>query len=191
MLQNKKEGETFATILQRWRGLYRRCLSHIPEAEQVDIFNENLVPPIKYPLQMQCLNNFKDITKKGIKCEKGLLEQEILKHHKDSGPTTNTSNERPKFWSRNKNVTNDGVVDARIVNRAQPTISLQGPTDKNQSQTSNTNALQSNNPRIGAPRRNFTPLREPIESALKKLIQSNAITLPKAKPYELGPFKPG
>lgn len=70
----KKEGENFTTFLQRWTGLYRRCLSHIPEVEQVDIFNENLVHPIKYPLQMQCLNNFKDITEKGIKCERGLLE---------------------------------------------------------------------------------------------------------------------
>lgn len=53
--------------------------------------------------------------------------------------------------------------------------------------------LQSNNPRpprIGAPRRKFTPLGEPIESALKKLIQSNVITLPKARTYEPGPFKP-
>lgn len=78
---------------------------------------------------MQSLNNFKDIIEKGIKCERCLLEQGILKCHKDSGPNTNTNNERPKFWPRNKNVTNDGVVDSRVVNRAQPTISLQGPVD--------------------------------------------------------------
>lgn len=188
----QKEAETFATFLQRQRGLYRRCLTHIPDAEQVDIFNENMVASIKYLLQMQCMNNLKDITEKGIKCEKSLLEQGILKHQNDSRPTTSTSNERPKFWSRNKNVTNDKVVDAHIVNRAQPVISLQGPNDKNQSQT-NDNVLQSNNPRpprIGAPRRNFTPPREPIESTLKKLIWSNAITLPEARPYEPCPFKP-
>lgn len=47
----KREGETFALFLQIWRALYRGCLSHIPEAEQVDIFIENLIPQVKYPLK--------------------------------------------------------------------------------------------------------------------------------------------
>lgn len=124
--------------------IYHRCLSHIPKDEQVDIFNENIVPQIKYPLQMQCLNNFQDITEKGIKCERGLLEQGILKHHKDNGTITSTNNERLTFWPRNKKVIGDRVVDACVLNRAQPTVSLQGPVDfssKNQTQIRNTNAI--------------------------------------------------
>lgn len=137
----QKEGEAFATFLQRWRFIYHRCLSHIPKVEQVDIFTENLIPQVKYPLQMQCIDTFKEITEKGIKCEKGLLEQGILKHHKDNGTTINASNEKPKFWSKNKNVTNDRVVDACVVNRGQPMVSLQGPVDSfNMNQTQNNNA---------------------------------------------------
>lgn len=40
----RREGETFASFLQRWRPLYHRFLSHILEVEQVDIFIENLIP---------------------------------------------------------------------------------------------------------------------------------------------------
>lgn len=125
---------------------------------------------MKYLLQMQCLSTFKEIIEKGLKCEKGLLEQGILKNSKDSGTSNTTSADKPKFWSINKNVINDGVVDARVVNRVQPTVSLQGPTSSssptvNQSQVNNTtatstNAVQSNilkPPRNNAPKRNFTP----------------------------------
>lgn len=98
---------------------------------------------------------------------------------------------------------NDGVVDAHVVNRVQPIVSLQGPTSSsspnvNQSQVNNTiatstNAVQSNifrPPRNNAPKRNFTPLGELIDSALKELVQTNVIIFPELWQYELGPFKP-
>lgn len=198
----QKESETFATFLQRWRSLYRRYPIHILETKQVDIFSENLIPPVNYPLQMQWLSTFKEITEKGVKCEKGLLEQGILKGSKDSSASNITGEDKPKFWSINKNVTNDGVVDAHVVNRVQPAVSLQGPTNSsspnvNQSQvnnttSTNTNVLQSNTfkpPRNSAPKINFTCLREPIDSTLKKLVQTKVITLPEVQQYEPGPFK--
>lgn len=198
----QREGEKISSFLQRWRALYHKCLSHIPKVEQVDIFIKNLIPQVKYPVQMKCLNTFKEITKKGLKCENGLVEKGILKHQKDKGPTNNSSNEKPKFQSKNNNVTSDGVVDAYVVNKAQQVVSLQGPVDsfvsnRAQSQGRNTpstnaNAVQSGHqrpPRINTPRRNYTPLGEPIESSLKNLMQTNIITLPKLRPYEPVPFK--
>lgn len=99
-------------------------------------------------------------------------------------------------------MTSDGVVDTRVVHIAQPVVSLQGPmeyfvSNRTQYQGSNTtstnaNVVQSGNqrpPRINTPRRNYRPLGEPIESALKKMIQTNFITLPELRPYEMGPFK--
>lgn len=85
----QRERKKFTSFLQRWRDLYHRCLSHISEVEQVDIFIENLIPQVKYPWQMQCLNTFKEIAEMGLKCEKGLVEKGILKHHKENGPTNN------------------------------------------------------------------------------------------------------
>lgn len=109
-------------FLQRWRSLYRRYLSNTPKVEHVDIFSDNILPLVKYPLKMQFFDTFKDITEKGLKCEKGLLEQGIIKNSKDVGVPSNASADKPKFWSRNKNITNDGMVDARVVNIAQPTL---------------------------------------------------------------------
>lgn len=120
----QNENEIFASFLQIWRSLYRRCKTIIPKTEQVDMFSENLIPNIKYPRQMQCLISFKQINEKALKCEKGLVEQGIIKY---GTFTNNTNNDKSKFWSRNKNVTNDGVVDARTVNRSQLIESLQGP----------------------------------------------------------------
>lgn len=90
-----------------------------------------------------------------------------------------------------------------MVNRVQPTISLEGQSQTpilniNQGQASNSTIINNNvvrpntykPPRNDMPRRNFTPLGEPIDSAMRKLIQSNLITLPKSKPYELSPIKP-
>lgn len=105
--------------------------------------------------------------------------------------------------SKKISMTKNGVVDSHMVNKVQPVVSLQGPVEsfvpnKNHSQDNsatsmNANAAHSSNPippRINANRRNYTPLGEPIELALKKLIQTYMITLPEVKPYEPSPFKP-
>lgn len=108
------------------------------------------------------------------------LEQDIIKY---GTSTNNTNNDKTKCWSRNKNVTIDGVVDACIVNKTQPIVSLQGPIQsssqnksphiENNTVSTNAKASQATNtrfPRMNAPRRNYTPLGEPIELELKKLI---------------------
>lgn len=139
----QKEVESFSFSLQCWCSLSQRCPYHILKKEQVDIFTKNLVPQIKYPLQMQCLKLFDQVIEKGLKCKKGLIEQGILKNNKDNNSTSNTSNERTKFWSRNKNITNDNVVDAHMLIRAQPIISLQGPINPfmiNKTYSNNNNA---------------------------------------------------
>lgn len=84
-------------------------------------------------------------------------------------------------------MTNDGVVDAHTVNKTQLILSLQGPSQsfsphtENNTVSTNVNVAQTMNtkfPRVNAPKMNYTPLGEPIELALKKLIQTNMITLP-------------
>lgn len=120
------------------------------------------------------------------------MEQGLIKY----GNTNN--NDKSKFWSRNKNVTNEGIVDARTVNITQPVLSLgmsqsSNPCTENNLTSTNVNATKNMNTRylrVNTPRRNYTPLGEPIESALKKLIQTNMIILPEIRVYEPGPFKP-
>lgn len=78
---------------------------------------------------MQCLDSSHQVVEKGLKCKEGLIAHSILKTSREGNMINNTSNEKTKFWSKNKNVTNDGVVDVGVVNRAQPKVCLQSPNN--------------------------------------------------------------
>lgn len=82
------------------------------------------------------MTSLKQITKKDLKCKKGFVEQGTIKY---GTSINNTNNDKSKFWSRNKNVTNDGVVDTRIVNKSKNIVSLQGKIQSsNQNKSSHT-----------------------------------------------------
>lgn len=111
-----------------------------------------------------------------------LIVKGLVKNFKETKDNTNTS----KFWSKNKNMVNNGVVDSKVINKAQNMVILQGPLKFNV-QTSNTIEINSQR---GPPRTNMntrwkhTHLDEPIKLALEKLVQSNVITFPKNVQYE-------
>ena len=44
---------------------------------------------------------------------------------------TNSSNEKNFFFSKNKNVTNDGIVDACMISMTQPQLTLKGENPTN------------------------------------------------------------
>ena len=73
--------------------------------------------------------------KKWASIEDALIRKGVLKINKEN-TNTNSSNNKANFFSKNKNVTNDGIVDARTISTTQPQLTLKGVNPTN-SQTSN------------------------------------------------------
>ena len=73
--------------------------------------------------------------KKGSSIEDALIHKGILKMNKEN-TNTNSSNDKAIFFSKKKNVTNDGIVDAWTISIAQPQLTLKSVNPTN-SQPSN------------------------------------------------------
>lgn len=73
---------------------------------------------INYQLMMLCPRNFEETIEKGILIERALIARGVIKLYIPKDQPC-TSNEKPKIWAKNKNVTNDGVVDAKVVHNVQ------------------------------------------------------------------------
>lgn len=106
---------------------------------------------------------------------------------------------KKNFCHKIKKVTNDNIVDAKVINKAHLVSSMIGPTMTSNSNTlekheKTTNVVQNTTPhgppRATQPRQKYTPLGEPIESVLRKLLQNNGIQLSNLRHYESGPFTP-
>ena len=56
-----------------------------------------------------------------------------VRYPQDVKKTTNTSssNDKEKNFSKNKNVTNDGIVDTHMITMAQPQLTLKGANPMN------------------------------------------------------------
>jgi len=155
-----------------------------------------------HQLQIHCCTSFEEVIEKGDAIEKSHCQGYDQNFQQKSKHTL----WQKKTWAQNKNITNDGVVDAKAF-RASPVITLQAPPTTNnqphvqqqqqpqpqpQPQQEAANAIQNNQRRPplrnNTPWRNYTPLTEPIESILK-LLQNNLIQLPEIKQYDPA-FKP-
>ena len=64
--------------------------------------------------------------KKGASIKDALVCKGVIKINKDNA-NTNLSTDKAKFFSKNKNVTNDGIFDAQTISTAQPKITLTNP----------------------------------------------------------------
>ena len=64
--------------------------------------------------------DFATLVKKGKNIENGLLEKGAIKHYNSSSPHNESSNNsKPKFWSKHKGVTCNGVTDIKSVQNFQ------------------------------------------------------------------------
>jgi len=146
----------------------------------LEMFIHNLQTDLSYQIQVQCPISFSKVIEMGLIIEKSLIAKGQIKLYKDTS-STNTNNDKPRFWTKNKNVVNDGVVDAKNVAPKQPIFNLSIPQNNPpQNKPRNTESRFTN----FRPRRKFTPLDESLETALRKLITNNLITLPSAREYE-------
>lgn len=182
--------------------MYSRSSLDIPEEQQVNLFIQNLVLEMMYELKLKSPSTIEKLIKKGMNIETALMAKGIIKLNKDSDNTNN-------LGDKNKNVTNDGVVDARAVNANQPPFTIKklsapnmSTMEQNQTPTSNVTQqppyqqyTQQYNQQQGqqqnqqrkpfrsrdGPPQQFMPLGEPIESVMKQLIQAKFIKLPDIK----------
>lgn len=96
-----------------------------------------------YELKLKSPSTIEKLIKKGMSIETALVAKGIIKLNKDND-NTNYSGDRNRFWYKNKNVTNDGVVDARAVNANQPPFMIKKLSVPNMSTMEQNQAPMSN-----------------------------------------------
>lgn len=166
----------------------------------MEIFIDNLNAEMSYHLKLQCLPSFKKLIENDIQIEEASIKKGTFKFSKaGASSSNNTYNnnyynnyDKSKFWTMNKNVVNDGVLDN--VKAKQPMLNLsdvtpptntqsninqrtntQGNTNQrpsnlgtnNQGNINQGNINQGNNPNTKPIpyRRKFAPLGQTLESA--------------------------
>ena len=64
-----------------------------------------------YELKIKSPSTIANLMKKGASIEDALVHKGVIKINKDNA-ITNSSTNKEKFFSKNKNVINDGIVNA-------------------------------------------------------------------------------
>jgi len=165
LVNNKhRNGEAFSSFTQRWRNMASKLSGDIPEKQQLNIFVQNLHPELSFQLQLQSASTFDELVSKGTIIERALIAKGTIKIFRDNKDYPQNFNDKSHFWNKNKNVVNDGVVDAKNIQTMKAPINIQVASTTTQpfqrmrqQQTSN-------------PRRQFTPLAEPMEVVFRKLL---------------------
>ena len=92
----------------------------IEDSHLVDIFIKNFIPEMSFHMKMASPEDFATLVKKGKNIENELLDKGSIKHYSSSSSNNDTNNNRkPKFWSKNKGVSHDGVIDVKSVQKHQ------------------------------------------------------------------------
>ena len=116
----QKGGESLAEYLQRWKTLTIRISCNLPERHLVKIFIDNAHPSLAHHMTMNCLQTYKDIKEKGMILEQGLIKDGVVKIYKEANQNQTHSNDKSRYWKKNKHVATDGVTDTRHVNIVGP-----------------------------------------------------------------------
>ena len=134
-----------------------------------------------------------------IKIENVLIRKGKISLSKDNkkDSNSNSNKDKSKWWNKNKNVVTDGVVDQRYAPPKVPAFNLTmgtyAPKAVAEPKQSNPTASKSyppwnkNQRHEFDLRREFTPLRESLESVMRQLLDGNIIYLPEYKEYDPHP----
>ena len=88
----------------------------IEDSHLVDIFIKNLILEMSFHIKMASLEDFSTLVKKGKNIENGLLDKGTIKNYSSSSSHNDTNNNiKPKFWSKNRGVTHDGVTNVKNI----------------------------------------------------------------------------
>ena len=64
---------------------------------------------------MNNLQTYKDIKEKGMGLEQGLIMDGVIRLYKENTQDWGLSNEKTRYWNKNKNTVTDGATDTRQV----------------------------------------------------------------------------
>jgi len=120
-LCNTKQGngENFSTYLQRLRALSIRLPWRTPEKQLVHIFIQNLNQEMAFHLQVHCASTFDEIIEKCVTIKKELIEKGLVKIY-NLNDNNKPSNDKPKFWAKNKNIIGDGATNSKFIQIVTP-----------------------------------------------------------------------
>lgn len=131
----QKNNETCMVFLQRWRRMVSRYPRDVPEKEKMEILIDNSNDKMSYQLKIKFLPSFQKLIENGIQVEEVSIKKGTLKFSKEGASSSNNNTynnqynnnlDKSKFWTRNKNVFNYGVVDANNVKSKQLVLNLSG-----------------------------------------------------------------
>ncbi|MDF3686227.1 hypothetical protein [Enterobacter hormaechei] len=77
------------------------------------MFIDNAHPSLAHHMTMNCLQTYKDIKEKGMILEQGLIKDGVVKIYKEANQNQSHSNDKSRYWNKNKHVATDGVTDTR------------------------------------------------------------------------------
>ena len=149
--------------------------------KKLDIFADNLLANFGYKVQLQGPCTFEDLVTQAIRIEEFLIKKGELTLHKDTRQGSTSARDKSKYASKNREVVHDGVVDNIT---AKPTKAAFNLTDglkaaKQAEKPPSDKQVFGNRPRNSwatRPKRNYTPLGEPLDVVYKKLLQHKLIT---------------
>lgn len=143
----QKPGEPFTTFLQRWRRMFSRYPWHVPEKEKMVTFINSLNSEMSYRLNLHCPPSFEKLIEDSITIESALVKRGTIKLDRDNPSSSNHYNNQDKseFWTCNRNIVNDGVVDTNHVTSKPFVLSAPNMTRHNNYNNVNSVTNQGNN----------------------------------------------
>jgi len=67
-----------------------------------------------FHLQVHYASTFDEIIEKGVTIEKALIAKGLVKIYNKNN-NDKTSNDKPKFWAKNKNTVGDGATNSKYI----------------------------------------------------------------------------
>jgi hypothetical protein len=111
---------------------------------------------------MKFIPTYNQLIPKALNIKRALVSMGYTPIFKDNSQSTSQRNDKPRTWAKNKNVTNYGVVDAKvIINAPQSNPQFQANTQQSasiaQPQPTNNQIIHNINDQQGPPPRNKSP----------------------------------
>lgn len=158
------KNESFTLFLQRWRSKANQSKWTMPEEQQVCTIISNLDGLLEFHLKVQGITTYDQLISKALNIERALMTQPARStsypEQQNNYPPTNY-NDKPRTWARNKNVTNDGAIDTKVVisaprqNTPAPQIQIQHQNNHQATQEPSNNQIINNlNDQRGPPQQN-------------------------------------
>ena len=79
------------------------------------MFINNVHPSLAHHMVMNYLQTYKDIKEKGMGLEQGLIKYGVIKLYKENTQDWGLSNDKTRYWNKNKNMVTDGATDTQKV----------------------------------------------------------------------------